>query len=86
MAYLFRHRKLLPRRNVEKIPSTFIRRTWEYAKTKFLRAATGFQVFLPMLIMSGAAYTEHRVSDNGRLSAYFFGSVFTPWMPVLTLS
>jgi hypothetical protein len=28
-----------------------------------------------MLIMSGAAYTEHCVSDNGRLSAYFFGSV-----------
>jgi hypothetical protein len=40
-----------------------------------LAAATGFRVFLPMLIMSGAAYTEHCVSDSGRLSAYFFGSV-----------
>jgi hypothetical protein len=33
MAYLFRHRKLLPRRNVEKIPSTFIRPTWECARS-----------------------------------------------------
>jgi hypothetical protein len=33
MAYLFRHRKLLPRRNVEKIPSTYIRPTWECARS-----------------------------------------------------
>ena len=36
MAYLFRHRKLLPRRNVEiveKIPSTFIQPTWECTRS-----------------------------------------------------
>src|SRR5215475_9190410 len=29
-----------------------------------LAAATGFRVFLPMLIMSGAAYTGHLQLDN----------------------
>ena len=30
-----------------------------------LAAATGFRVFLPMLVMSGAAYTGHLQLDNG---------------------
>jgi uncharacterized protein DUF4126 len=30
-----------------------------------LAAATGFRVFLPMLIASGAAYTGHLHLDNG---------------------
>ena len=30
-----------------------------------LAAATGFRVFLPMLIVSGAAYTGHLSLDNG---------------------
>jgi hypothetical protein len=30
-----------------------------------LAAATGFRVFLPMLIVSGAAYTGHPNLDNG---------------------
>jgi hypothetical protein len=29
-----------------------------------LAAATGFRVFLPMLIMTGAAYTGHLQLDN----------------------